>query len=283
MKDKTKVEVVYGNKYTLGESPFYDPRNKVLSWVDIVKGSLYIQDSHNRIKEINFKEKIGAAIPLKKSNGFFVCGTTGLYTVEDNSIKQVYNLKQTLEPFQRCNDAKADRMGRVWFTSIVDDDIHAPEGKLYCYVNKEVLCMDPDLRLGNGIAWNKDNSKMFLIDSVAHCIYSYDYDLDTGYITNKKVLCEIRDGEPDGMTIDTDDNLWIGIWDGSRIEVRSSRTGILKKTINMPTLKITSCAFDNDENILYATSAKSNDECGGSLFKIKVEAKGQDIDYAIID
>ena len=101
MKDKTKVEVVYGNKYTLGESPFYDPRNKVLSWVDIVKGSLYIQDSHNRIKEISFKEKIGAAIPLKKSNGFFVCGTTGLYTVEDNSIKQVYNLKQTLEPFQR--------------------------------------------------------------------------------------------------------------------------------------------------------------------------------------
>ena len=35
--------------------------------------------------------------------------------------------------------------------------------------------MDPDLKLGNGIAWNKDNTKMFLIDSVAHCIYSYDY------------------------------------------------------------------------------------------------------------
>lgn len=283
MKDKFKVETFLDSSYKLAEGPNYDSLSKNISWVDIDSNLLCIMDQHQRIKEIDFKVKVGAAIPMKKPNAYFVCGEKALYTYEDGIIKEIYNLNKEYLPFQRSNDAKADLYGRVWFSATVYDGIHANESKLFCYSNREVICMDPDLKLGNGIAWNKKNDKMYLSDSGNHCIFIYDYDLDTGYISNRKVLCKI-DGIPDGLTIDNDDNLWIAIWDGSRIEVRSGKTGILKKEIEVPTRNVTSCAFitDNYDSLLI-TTAKSSDSNGGKLYKLKVDAKGKQENYAKID
>ena len=194
----------------------------------------------------------------------------------DNDLKDYY------ETFQRSNDAKADKFGRVWFSSIVDDEIHSPSGKLFCYKDMEVICMDQDVKLGNGICFNKDYSKLFLVDSCSNVIYSYNYNLDLGIITNRKELCKIYDICPDGMIIDDDENLWIAIWGGSRIEVRSSKTGMLKKTINIPSLNVTSLTYDNDKKEIIVTSAKDKENLG-SIYRLKVHTTFPDIDYAKVD
>jgi len=238
------------------------------------------------MKTIIFKEKIGAAVPLKRSFGYIVCGETALYIYENNEIKVLKDLKGIMNAGMRCNDAKADKLGRLWFSTIVDDGFHAPSSALYCYTNREVICMQDNLKLGNGMAWSKDNTKFFFADSVAHEVYSYDYDLDTGYISNRKVLFEVSDGVPDGMTIDDNDNLYVCIWGGSRIEVRSSKTGILKREINLPTKLITSCTFRGDNfNELFVTSASLDevDKYAGKLFKINIDATGNEENLVKID
>ncbi|MBP5444765.1 MAG: SMP-30/gluconolactonase/LRE family protein [Acholeplasmatales bacterium] len=283
MKDKFKVELFLDFENNLAESPIYDPKNKLVSWIDIVKGTLNTLDKRGKISTINFNEKIGAAIPLKNNNSFLVCGTKALYTYEDGSIKELYDLTNVLDPSQRCNDAKVDDFNRLWFSSIVDDGIHAPEGKLFCYTNKEVICMDPDLKLGNGICFNKKNNRMFLADSAAHCIFVYDYNLDTGYITNRRILCNIYDGVPDGMLIDKDENLWVAIWGGARIEVRSSKTGLLKKTIDTPITNPTALTFNEEEGMIIISSAKASDGTGGKLYSYKVDVKFPPFNYAKID
>jgi sugar lactone lactonase YvrE len=42
---------------------------------------------------------------------------------------------------------------------------------------------------------------VYVNDSVAMIIYSYDFDVETGAISNKKLFVDRRDsfGEPDGM------------------------------------------------------------------------------------
>ena len=283
MKDKNKVELYLEYENNLAESPHYDTRYRLLSWIDIPKGLLITSDTRGKIKSYGFNEKIGCAIPLNRSNGFLVCGSTNLYTLEDGVIKSIYDLTKEFDSSERCNDANIDKLGRLWFSSIVDDGIHAPESKLYCYSNKELVCMDSDLKLGNGICWNSKYTRMFVVDSVAHVIYVYDYDLDTGYISNRRVLCNIYDGTPDGMLIDKDENLWVAIWDGARIEVRSSKTGLLKKTYDVPTSNVTCLAYNKEESMLVITSAKSSDRLGGNLFELKVDVKFPDFEYAKID
>ncbi len=286
MKDKTKIELANDEKYILSEGPTYDHRTKATSWVDIIDKKLFILDKNNKLKTISFKEKISAAIPLSRSFGYLVCGETALYVYENNEIKVLKDLKSIMEPGMRCNDAKADNLGRLWFSTMVDDGFHAPSGALYCYTNRELICMQDNLKLGNGMAWSKDNTKFFLADSEAHEIYSYDYDLDTGYISNRKVLFEVSDGVPDGMTIDDNDNLYVCIWGGGRIEVRSSKTGILKREINMPTKLITSCTFIGDNyNELFVTTAsiEQTDKFTGHVFKVSLDAKGYEVNLAKLD
>ena len=283
MKDKNKVELYLEYDNDLAESPHFDPRNRVLSWIDIPKGELITSDSRGKIKIVGFNEKIGCAIPLKRSNGFLVLGTTHIYIYEDDKITPIYDLTKDLDPSQRCNDANIDNMGRLWFSSIVDDGIHAPESKLYCYTNKELICMDSDLKLGNGICWNKKNNRMFVVDSIGHCIYVYDYDLDTGYISNRRILCNIYEGEPDGMIIDKDENLWVAIWNGGKIQVRSSKTGLLKKEYDVPTYNATCMCYKKEDKMLIITTAKGKDTYGGNLFSLNVDVNFDDFEYAVID
>ena len=104
-------KVISKNKNILGEGPYYDSRYDRISWVDIVGQALYMMDK-NGIKKVEFEEKISAAIPIKNQNGYMVCGERNLFLYIDEKIIQYKNIEHLMKKGQRCNDAKADRLGR---------------------------------------------------------------------------------------------------------------------------------------------------------------------------
>ena len=221
-----KLELLCDIKNILGEGPYYDYRNGNISFIDIVGKKLFILDKNKELKEVLFKEKIGAAIPIKDSNSFLVFGETKVFLYQNDEIKEYKDISSIVSKGMRCNDAKADRKGRIWFSTMVDDGISKPHGGLYTIIDDKIMCMQ-ETKLGNGLAWNKNNTKFYFNDSIEHKVFIYDYDINTGLISNRKVLAEI-DGIPDGMTIDDNDNLFIAIWGGNRIEVRDSISGKYK-------------------------------------------------------
>ena len=270
-----KLELLCDIKNTLGEGPYYNYRNGNISWIDIVGKKLFILDKNKELKEVLFNEKIGAAIPIKDSNGFLVFGETKVFLYQNDEIKEYKDISSIVSKGMRCNDAKADRKGRIWFSTMVDDGISKPHGGLYTIIDDKIMCMQ-ETKLGNGLAWNKDNTKFYFNDSIEHKVFIYDYDINTGLISNRKVLAEI-DGIPDGMTIDDNDNLFIAIWGGNRIEVRDSISGKILDIINIPTKLVTSCTFSGenyDELIITTASLSELDEYAGKVFKLKVKYKG---------
>ena len=65
-----------------------------------------------------------------------------------------------------------------------------------------------DISMSNGMAWNKEQTTMYYIDSIPRKVYSFDYSAEKGEISNQRVVKsyfqdEKRLGWPDGMTIDT--------------------------------------------------------------------------------
>ena len=267
-----KLELLCDYKNILGECPYY--KDGIISWVDIVGKKLCILN--NELKIVEFNEKISAAIPLS-SEGYIVFGEKTIYFYKENSIKEYIKLDNIMKDGMRPNDAKVDKKGRIWFSTMMDDGISESEGALYC-LNDNKIIFQENTKLGNGLAWNKKNDKFYYIDSILHKVYVYDYDLENGIISNKKVLFELKDGTPDGMTIDDNDNLFVAVWGGRRIEIRSSISGELLDTIHIPTELVTSCAFANNEyNDLIITTASldKKDEYAGKVYKINLKYQGR--------
>ena len=267
-------KVISLNKNILGEGPYYDSRYDRISWVDIVGQALYMMDK-NGIKKVEFEEKISAAIPIKNQNGYMVCGERNLFLYIDEKIIKYKNIEHLMKKGQRCNDAKADRLGRLWFTTITDDEHYKPGGNLYLLEKGNIRLMEEDVMLANGMAFSHDDQFFYFVDSIKKEIYSYSFDLEKGTISNKRVLFTTN-GTPDGMSIDEMDHLFVAIWGGKRIEVRDSKNGRLIENISLPTRLITSVTFKEKDIIVTSASLSEKDEYAGDVFMLKTNYMGKE-------
>lgn len=276
------VELVGKERYTLGEGPYYDPRFKRLSWVDIPEKKLWIMGVDQKKQAIELPQKAGAAVPLADSEGFLLALEDGLYLYEDGELRRHTELGDVYKSYWRSNDAKADALGRLWFGASVDDGIHEDEGNLYTLIDGKPVIAVTGTKISNGMAWNKDKTKFYFSDSPKQAVFVYDYAEENGKLSNEKVLFAVSDGVSDGLTIDAEDNLWIAFWGGSRIEKRDGRTGVLLETIPVPAKQVTSCCFgDEDMMTLYITTAGigQDGEYDGCLFAYRTDVKGVTPDY----
>ena len=135
----------------------------------------------------------------------------------------------------------------------------------------------PDLNL-------KDISGKIAAENSLHStnlVLRFDFDLPTGEIKNPQPIITInqKDGNPDGMTIDVNDCLWIALWGGSAVVCYDPKTAKLLHKIDLPVSQVSSCAFGGPKlNELYITCANvdliKEEPLAGRLFKIKLDTKG---------
>ena len=176
-------------------------------------------------------------------------------------------------PENRFNDGKLGPDGRYWAGTMHDPEKET-SGSLYAFApDGAVTLLDNNYRVTNGPTFSPNGRVVYHTDSAAQTVFAFDLTQD-GELTNKRPFVRFAPGEgyPDGMTTDSDGNLWIAMWDGARIE-KISPQGKRLGFLAMPTPRITSCVFTGeDDAILYATSAsiglEDADELAGGLFRV---------------
>jgi sugar lactone lactonase YvrE len=155
------------------------------------------------------------------------------------------------------NDGKADSAGRLWVGTMGIDDPQ-PEGTLYRLDNDwAVHAKIEGLTIPNGIGWSPDGSTMYFTDTTWGRIDSFSYDCSTGELGNRRTFVEIPSaaGQPDGLTVDEDGCVWVGLWYGAAVH-RYAPTGRLDTIVRIPALQATSCVFGGtDRQDLFITSA----------------------------
>ena len=111
--------------------------------------------------------------------------------------------------------------------------------------------------ISNGIVWSRDQRTMYYVDTGRNDVRAYDYDLDSGAISNERVtVTNGGSGHFDGMTMDQEGMLWIAIFQGSAVRRYHPESGELLATVDLPMSNVTSCAFGgSDLTDLYITSA----------------------------
>jgi sugar lactone lactonase YvrE len=184
----------------------------------------------------------------------------------------------------RFNDGKCDPTGR-FLAGTMDMDGEVPSGALYSFDSRQVTRLLDGICISNGLAWSPDHKTFYYIDTPTREVKAFDYDLSTGQIANPRVVITVPEslGWPDGMTSDTEGNLWIAMWGGAKITRWNPQTGKLLEQIPLPAKNVTSCAFGGTNlNELYITSARVGlDDAdltayrhSGSLMRLTTKVQG---------
>lgn len=267
------VERLVGG-YCLGEGPHWDHITQKLYFVDIYGHKLCRLDPETgNVTSVTLDGPVGVAVPVDGSTNKFVagCGTNFvLFTWDSNTTlqscpTQVLAKVDTEKTGTRINDGKVDSCGRFWggTMALEEGSILKPnEGSFYSIGSDLVprKHISP-VSISNGLAWSKDDDTFYYIDSLTYQVVAYDFTASTGSISNKRIVFDLKKnnvpGLPDGMTIDTDGNLWVALYFGGAVIQINPKSGELMRTVNIPGAKnVTSVAFGGPNlDVLYVTSS----------------------------
>lgn len=281
-----EAELEYTFDATLGEGPVWDEQEEILYWVDILSGSLFQYDPSAKTNTIyDVGEHIGC-LALRENGGLVMALQSGFafFDSESEELTRITNPESHLSG-HRFNDGKCDPSGRFW-AGTLSYDLMEGAGCLYCLNDK--LNVDVKLQhltIPNGLAWNKNRTRFFFIDTSARKILAYDYDDRTGEVSDPTVIriFDKKEGYPDGMTIDREDKLWVAFYGGGKVSRIDPASGEILFEVQLPVPQTTSCTFGGaDFNELYITTGRehmSGEEIAkwplsGSLFKAALPFKG---------
>ena len=284
-----KVELLYQCNNSLGEGITYSSKNNNLFWLDIgIVSKLFKLNLSSNKKEIFELPEFVTATSVKSEDELILASNNGLnlFNTSSKQFKNIINIEDHLLS-TRSNDGGSDAYGRFWFGTMQnnfdkdgnDIPIKNNIGKLYKIdLNNKVNIVEEGLGIPNTFVWNPDNSKFYFTDTLNGTILSYDFDLESGLLSNKKDFANFNRGLPDGSTIDTDGCIWNCRWGGSCL-VRFTPKGKIDQVVEMPVQNITNCVFGgSDMKTLFITTAsnkgKNESELDGSLFAINMDYQG---------
>jgi len=260
-----------------GEGPVFD--GDFLHWVDIPQGLIHRTNLKSlKTESMSLGAFIGAAVPLESRDGYAVAYKGGFALAENGTLQPVNPF--LTDPEYRMNDAKCDARGRLWGGSC-HMRFNPGQGKLHRWDGKDSnKVMIENLALPNGLGWNKENTLMYLADSITKKIFVSDFDLADDFVPQFRELITIDSGLPDGLAVDNEGCIWLALWGGSRV-VRISPQGTIISEHHFPVTQPSSCAFGVD-GTLYVTSARAGlsesdlaqQPLAGSLFTLSTNTSG---------
>jgi gluconolactonase len=192
-------------------------------------------------------------------------------------------------PFNAPNDLVSDNMGRIYFTDpryFGRESIDQPVDGIYRIdTDGSVHLVSANAGKPNGIAISPDQKKLYVVNlgrtgisgslpggfegpkpAMKGSVLEYSL-LPDGTVAYLGVLIDFQKGGPDGMTVDSDGNLYLALLDGS-IGVYSPKGEKLTE-IRIPENVPSNLCFGTGQwsNTLFITARKT-------LYQVKIKKKG---------
>lgn len=272
-----KVEEISVPKLDLGEGPHWDAKSQSLYLVDMFEARVLRWDYRENkafAASVEGCTWVSFIIPVKgRSNEFVIGDGKRLVLITWNGVSDKAIIVKVIadlgdkEGDNRFNDGKADSKGRLFAGTMIAERSGSPfeinSGKFLRYDSKKGAFVEQfdKVFISNGLAWNDKTKKFYYADTGAYDVKVFDFD-QNGDVHNGKVLYDMtasntvpKEG-PDGMTIDTDGNIYLAVFHGSKV-LKISPSGQLLQEIKVPAKQVTSVAFGGPNlDELYVTTAR---------------------------
>ncbi|WP_180900515.1 SMP-30/gluconolactonase/LRE family protein [Martelella soudanensis] len=280
------TELVANTNDIIGEVPLWHAEQSKLYWIDVFKPAFHIYDPiEDNVRSWTPPEKLGG-YSLYRDGSVLISGRSGLtrWWPETDKHELIAPIESD-RPENILNDGRTDAMGR-FLTAGMNKQLETASGRLWSYDCKSEprVLQDGDITLPNSICWSPDWTTLYFGETTSNVIYSYDYDLESGAISNRRIFADTRDlpGECDGSIVDFEGFLWNARINGSCI-ARFDPDGRLDCLIDLPVSKPAHLTFGGEDlSTLFITTAtfrmseeiREREPWSGGLLKLQTNTRG---------
>ncbi len=271
-----RAQQITGQVAFHGEGPVWWPGWGGLKWVDMLAGAVLSLDSNGRVHRRELGGIVAALRPRR--TGGAVLGVDRGFALEDatGNIERLPEL--WTDHGVRMNEGSCDPDGRFLCGSMADD--RSPgTGALYRLdpVGDVSKVLD-GVTISNGLDWTADGSRAFYNDTATLRVDQFDD--EEGELVRRRPFVDLSEESlrPDGLTVDSEAHVWVALSNGGQVR-RYRPDGRLDGMVELPTIKVTACAFGGDalDQLFITTSREDQPDDGiaGSLFRANVGVRGQ--------
>jgi len=274
-----------------GEGVIWHEANAAVYWTDINRFLIHrFTPADNCVRSWMFNEPV-TALSLTNNDAVIVVALASRIILwepgTDSRRDPIFKLEGW--PQVRLNDGRADPRGSFWVGTMRNNvnpdgslgEAGGQDGMLYRIdADGRTTIHRRNIGISNTLAWSPDRRRFYTGDTLANVIWAFDYDPQTGDITNERpFLKDFSRGLPDGSTVDSEGYLWNCRYFGGCI-VRVAPEGKIDRVIEMPVKNVTTCTFGGPAlQTLYVTTASNDaapgDRLAGGLFAIETDMVGQ--------
>ena len=269
------AEQVTGAVAFHGEGPVWSERWGGLRWVDMLAGDVLSLGEDGAIGRRHVGDIAAAVRP--RSAGGAVIGVERGFALEDpdgtlSRLDQLWS-----DDGVRMNEGGCDPDGRFYCGSMAYDQTPGAASLYRLDADLSVHVVLEGVTVSNGLEWSPDGSRAYYHDTATLTISVFEYEREAG-LTTRRPFADTSPKRPDGLTVDSDGGVWVALSNGGAVR-RYAPDGSLDQVIELPTRKVTACAFGGaDLDQLFITTSREGvdraDRVAGALFRADVGARG---------
>ena len=221
----------------LGESPFWDPEEQRLYWLDIPgRQLLRTRPGTGEVDRWDLPQDPGCVAPVAGASGALVLALRdGIYRARawGGALEQLAPALHDVAT-TRFNDGKCDALGRLWVGTIYEPR-DAARAALYCLdmqaaAQPALQQMATGVTTANGLAWSPDAAHLYWADTPSHTVSRRAFDLAGATLGPPQVFQAFAPkppgwqsgqpgygGRPDGAAVDVQGNYYCALFEGARI------------------------------------------------------------------
>ena len=276
-----KADLAWNCAATLGEGPIWLPGPGELWFVDIKQGMLHRLTPRTEARQsFHLGGSPSFVVPLE--DGALLLGNErSLLRVENGTVTATVATID-MPAHNRTNDATVDARGILWFGTM-DDEERAATGRVYRF-DGALREVGGACTITNGPAVSPDGRWLYHVDTLAGTIWRFDIGDGGGSLGDGTVFVRIdpADGNPDGVTVDSEGCVWVGLWGGWSLR-RYGPDGTLRATVALPCANVTKVTFGGEDlRTGYVTTARAGlpedalaaQPGAGGLFTFEAPAPG---------
>jgi sugar lactone lactonase YvrE len=260
MTRTSRARIASQERYWLAEGIIWDDRAGEALWVDVHNGDL-VRNLDAPVKT-HLDPTVGA-VALAADGGLLVAGHRGLITISpDGTVSRGPEL--TTEG-RRLNDGSVDAQGRFLVGTVALGERTDREELLRVSPDGSVEVLRTGLSLSNGIAFDPDGT-IYHVDTWVKRVSAFR---GGEWVT----VLDDFEGHPDGLTVDSEGNLWVAEYGAARVK-QFTPAGEVLCVVEIDTPEATCVGFLPTGLAITSGRERATDVNAGAIYLAEVDATG---------